>query len=151
MLCSHAYRIANSKYIYCNLEGTPIGTSLNDLSPYMCIYQKFPPNSGGNTDVTNDWVNCPKLAEYVNPRKIVLVADWQADGTYTDYPYRAAIPMAGATTDVFPYVEFETNEAESGNYADVSISYDGGVYIYCKEIPQTDIYVNVYIFVEEGA
>lgn len=150
MQCSHAYKISGSKYIFCDFEGTPSGKSNAAISPYLCFYQNFPPQSGGNIDNTAGWQGCPKLQASVNPQKTVLVADWEADGTYTDYPYRAAIPMEGATTDNFPYVEFELQEQESGNYADVCISYEGGVYIYCKEIPNYAITVNVYLYVEDG-
>ena len=150
MQCSHAYRIARSKYIFCDFEGTPTGTSNSAISPYLCIYQDFPPEMNGNIENTVGWQDCPKLQESESHQKTVLVADWAADGTYTDYPYRATIPMEGATTDNFPYVEFQQQEQESGNYADVCISYDGGVYIYCKEIPSDSITVNVYLYVESG-
>lgn len=151
MQCSYAYKIANSKYIFCDIEGTPTSTSSNEaIAPYLCIYQNFPPLGNGNIANTVGWQDCPKLQEAESHEKTVLVADWVADGTYEDYPYRAAIPMQGATTDNFPYVEFQQNEQESGNYADVCMSYDGGVYIFCKEIPSTAITVFVYLFIEDG-
>ena len=150
MQCSHAYRSGNSKYIFCDIEGEPTGTSNAAIAPYLCIYQDYPPYPNGNTTNTPDWATCWKLQEAESHEKTVLVADWAADGTYEDYPYRAAIPMEGATFDNFPYVEFQQNEQESGNFADVCISYDGGVYIFCKEIPSTAITVNVYLYVEDG-
>lgn len=150
MQCSHAYNKANSKYIFCDLEGEPSGTSNTAIAPYLCFYQNFPPAAGGNIMNTPGYADCPKLAESVSHQKTVLVVDWVADGTYTDYPYRAAIPMDGTTTDNFPYVEFQQNEQESGNFADVCISYEGGVYIFCKEIPSSAITVNVYLYVEDG-
>ena len=150
MQCSHAYRKARSKYIYCDLEEAPTGTSNSAIAPYLCIYQNFPPNDGGNNENLPAWADCFKLQESASHQKTVVVGAWAADGTYTDYPYRAAIPMDGATTDNFPYVEFEQNEQESGNFADVCISYDGGVYIFCKEIPSSSITVNVYLYVEDG-
>lgn len=149
MQCEHAYIKGDSKYIYCNIESTPSGIDLDDTTPAMCFYQDFPPGRWGNRTLLANWSECVKLRAAIDRTKTVLPTDWAADGTYTDYPYRAAIPMTGATTDMFPYVEFQQNEAESGNYADVSITYDGGVYIYCKEPPEAAITVDVYLYVEE--
>lgn len=150
MQCSHAYNRAGNPYIFCDFEGTPTGKTNDDITPFLCIYQDFPPSGPMNIANTLNWQSCYKLQEAIDPTKTVLVSAWEADGTYTDYPYRAAIPMAGATTGNFPYVEFQQNEAESGNYADVSLSYEGGVYIFCREIPDHAITVNVYLFVESG-
>lgn len=149
MQCQYAYLKGDSRYIFCSVETKPSGTSLDDETPAMCFYQEFPPARMGNKTNTVNWEGCVKLQEAIDRRKTVLPEDWNADGTYTDYPYCAAIPMVGANPDMFPYVEFEPNEAESGNYADVSITYDGGVYIYCKEPPSTAITVTVYLYVEE--
>ena len=93
MQCSHAYRIARSKYIFCDFEGTPTGTSNSAIAPYLCIYQDFPPEFGGNIDNIPGWQNCPKLQSSESHEKTVLVSDWVADGTYTDYPYCAALGL----------------------------------------------------------
>jgi len=148
MQCQYAYLLPNDKYVYCNVETRPHGNTLDDTTPSMCLYQEFPPERGGNKLNTPNWASCYKLQQAIDRQKTVLVADWAADETYIDYPYRAAIPVAGATIDMFPYVEFQQNESESGNYADVSLSYDGGVYIYAKVIPSNDITVSVYLYEE---
>ena len=150
MQCTHAYRIAGSRFLLCDIEGDPVGISNSEIAPYLCIYQDFPPDTSGNVANIAGWESCPKLQESESHQKNVLTTDWSADDTYIDYPYSAAIPMEGATTDNFPYVEFEQNEQESGNFADVCISYEGGVYIYCKEIPSSAITVNVYLYYEDG-
>lgn len=56
-----------------------------------------------------------------------------ADTTYTDYPYRAAIPLTGVTGGMMPDVVFSVEDAKSGNFSPTSASYDGGVYIYAAE------------------
>ena len=149
MQCSHAYRKKGSKYIYCDIEGCSHGSTNAAISPYLCIYQEFPPYMFGNEMNLAGWENCPKIKESEDRRHTVLPAEWAADVTYSDYPYRAAIAVEGATPDNFPYVEFEEPEQESGNYADVCLSYDGGVYIFCKTIPDHAITVSVYLYVEE--
>ena len=78
--------------------------------------------------------------------KTVLKKDWHRIPKYKDYPYMAAIPIENATDSMFPYTEFEKNEAESGNYAEICESFNGGVYIYAKEPPDKDITVNVSLF-----
>ena len=149
MECAHAYKITGSRYIYCDFEGTPHGKSLDEITPYLCFYQPFPPPFQFPVKtLLPSWIGCVKLKEEQDKRKYVRVSDWFSDGTYSDYPYRAIIPTDGATVEMFPYVEFEQPEMESGNYADVSATYDGGVYIYCKEIPDHDFYVTVNLYTE---
>lgn len=58
----------------------------------------------------------------------------------------AAIGIENATSTMFPYTEFEKNDAESGNYAEICESYNGGVYIYAKEPPDKDITVKIQLF-----
>lgn len=149
MQCTHAYLKSDSKYIYCDIEEDPRGKTLDDTTPSMCIYQEFPPWKNGNKVNLPTWTNCEKLKAAIDRTKTVLPSEWVADGTYTDYPYRAAIPVTGATADMFPYVEFEQQEAESGNYADISTSDEGVIYIYCREIPANEITVTVYLYLEE--
>lgn len=149
MECSHAYTRRNDRYIYCDFEGTPVGRTLDEITPYLCIYQPFPPPSFKPVDMLlPTWTECVKLQEERNNKKYVLVSDWQADNTYLDFPYRVRIPVSGATTDMFPYVEFEQQEQESGNFADVSATYNGGVYIYARTIPDHNFWVAVNIYQE---
>jgi len=68
----------------------------------------------------------PAIQAYNN----IAVSTWASDNTYTDYPYRAAIPISGVTADDIPEVVFDVAEATSGDYAPVSTSYNGGIYIY---------------------
>lgn len=69
----------------------------------------------------------------------VNVADIVSDETYEDYPYRADITLSGAVSGNIPAVIFSLADATSGNYAPVSSSYQGGVKIYMKEIPSSNI------------
>lgn len=149
MECPHAYTKKNSRYIYCDFEGEPQGTTLDDITPWLCFYQPFPPP--GREPVTMllpSWTGCVKLQEERNNRKYVRVSDWYSNGTYSDFPYRATIPMAEATEVIFPYVEFDQQEQESGNFADVSATYNGGVYIYAREIPDHNFWVTVNLYTE---
>lgn len=57
---------------------------------------------------------------------------WAQDATYTGFPYRAAIPLAGVTSSMIPEVIFSPNDAISGNYAPVADTATNTVYIYAK-------------------
>lgn len=63
----------------------------------------------------------------------VIESSFIADTTYSEYPYRAAISLAGVTAGMMPDVVFSVEDAESGNFSPTSASYDGGVYIYAVE------------------
>lgn len=78
--------------------------------------------------------------------KAVTSDSWKKIPRYTDYPYIAAVPIEKARSDMFPYTEFAQNEAESGNYAEICESFNGGVYLFAKEPPEKDITVKIHLF-----
>lgn len=65
----------------------------------------------------------------------VAVASFVADSTYTDFPYRASVPLTGVTSSMTPEVVFGVTEAMSSTFAPVAETYNGGVYIYASEVP----------------
>ena len=65
----------------------------------------------------------------------VATSAWASDTTYTDYPYRASIVIDGCTANHIPEVTFALADATSGNFAPITETYDGGVYIYAIEQP----------------
>lgn len=69
----------------------------------------------------------------------VNITDIVSDETYEDYPYRADVPLSGVNTAHIPTVMFNAEDAVSGNYAPVSSTYNGGVSIYMKSVPEADI------------
>ena len=69
----------------------------------------------------------------------VEAASFTADETYGDFPYRAAVPLAGAAEAMTPEVVFGAADAMSGTFAPVAESYAGGVYIYAAEIPSAAV------------
>jgi len=64
-----------------------------------------------------------------------------SDETYEDYPYRADIPLGGAATSYIPAVMFDAEDALSGNYAPVSKTYNGGVSVYMKSVPSSNVMI----------
>lgn len=62
-------------------------------------------------------------------------ATFVADSTYADYGYRAPVALTGVTASMFPEVVLSPSDAVSGNFAPVSQTYAGGVYIYAQSKP----------------
>jgi hypothetical protein len=71
--------------------------------------------------------------------KSVATSAWLSDSTYTDFPYRAAVPCAGVTAAHFAQVALAPDDALGGNLAPVCLSYDGGIYLYAKAVPTATI------------
>ena len=69
----------------------------------------------------------------------VATSSWASDTTYTDYPYRASIPITGCTANHIPEVVFSLTDAISGTFSLVAETYAGGVYIYASEKPSAAI------------
>ena len=60
------------------------------------------------------------------------VNNWESDTTYADYPYKATIAATDVKSTMVAEVVYDMADAESGNYASVCNTFDGGVYIYSK-------------------
>lgn len=75
----------------------------------------------------------------------VEAASFTADETYGDFPYRAAVPLAGAAEAMTPEVVFGVTDAMSGTFAPVAESYAGGVYIYAAELPSAAVTIPTII------
>lgn len=78
-----------------------------------------------------------KRLTFVNTN--VAASAWAADETYTDYPYRAAIPLTGVTAASFAEVVLSPADAVSGAYAPVCETYAGGIYLYANAVPSADM------------
>lgn len=71
----------------------------------------------------------------------VYTEDWEEDPDEINaaFPYRASVPLEGVTENMFTSVVFDIDDACSGNYAPVTQSDAGVVYIYASEIPADSI------------
>lgn len=77
---------------------------------------------------------------------------WVADTTFAEYPYRAAAVVSGAAENMLANVVYAPTESDSGDYSKQTAAYDGGVYIYAKEVPAAAItLLTVYLFPVGGA
>lgn len=67
----------------------------------------------------------------------VAVSAFVADTTYEDYPFRASVPLEGVLSSMIPEVVFSLLDATSGLFAPVAESYNGGVYLYAADKPES--------------
>lgn len=76
---------------------------------------------------------------------IVSKASFVADTTYSDFPFRAGVQLDGVLETMTPEVIFGVADATSGNFAPVSESYTGGIYLYTESVPESDITIPTII------
>lgn len=62
----------------------------------------------------------------------VVANNWVADNTYSNYPFKCDIPLAGVTASTVVDVIFNLEDATSGDYAPICATLDGIVTIYGK-------------------
>lgn len=62
-----------------------------------------------------------------------------SNDTYEDFPYRAAVPLSGVIESMIPEVVMGVIDAMSGNFAPISETFNGGIYLYAADIPEDDI------------
>lgn len=75
----------------------------------------------------------------------VAVSTWADDSTYEDYPYRAAVALSGVTAAMIPEVVFGVAAMSENSFAPVAECYNGGVYIYAADVPESTITIPTII------
>ena len=82
----------------------------------------------GEEIVSNAYNNITTSLKFTN----ITVNNWVSDTTYADYPYKATIVSPLVSSMMVAEVVYRLADAESGNYASVCETFNGGVYIYSK-------------------
>ena len=77
--------------------------------------------------------------------KTIATSAWASDTTYADYPYRASVALPPITAVSFVEIVFSPTDATSGNFAPVCDTYNGGIYIYAKAVPDAAITIPTII------
>lgn len=77
--------------------------------------------------------------------KTIATSAWASDTTYADYPYRASVALPPITAVSFAEIVFSPTDATSGNFAPVCDTYNGGIYIYAKAVPDAVITIPTII------
>ena len=76
---------------------------------------------------------------------VAAVSAWAEDSTYEDYPYRAAVALSGVTAAMIPEVVFGLAAMSENSFAPVAECYNGGVYIYAADVPESTITIPTII------
>lgn len=78
---------------------------------------------------------------------VVYPSAFQADLTYDEqgYGYRAEVALDGVIDSMIPEVIFGMADAAGGVFAPVAKSYNGGVYLYASDVPESDITIPTII------
>ena len=69
----------------------------------------------------------------------VSASQFVSNPTYEDYGFRASVPLSGVTSTMIPEVVLSLTDAVSGIFAPVAESYNGGVYLYASDVPESAI------------
>ena len=77
--------------------------------------------------------------------KTIATSAWASDTTYADYPYRASVALPPITAVSFVEIVFSPVDATSGNFAPVCDTYNGGIYVYAKAVPDAAITIPTII------
>lgn len=75
----------------------------------------------------------------------VPASAFSADSTYPDYPYRAAVALAGVLESMIPEVVFSVSALISTGFAPVARCFDGGVYIWADSVPSGDVSIHTIL------
>lgn len=105
---------------------------------------EFHINDASGNDVTLETIGAQERF-LCGRNKTIATSAWASDTTYTDYPYRAAVACADVTANMFAEVVLSPTDATSGNFAPVCDTYNGGIYIYAKAVPDAVITIPTII------
>lgn len=86
-----------------------------------------------------------ELKKLVFSNVSVAKSAWVEDTTYSDYPYRAAVPLTGVLASMIPEVIFSVAALSDNGFAPVTECYNGGVYIYADSAPDATITIPTII------
>ena len=158
-----------------NIGAVPFGSNLKILGHFNTVAElqaSAPQNVGDAYSVgasvpyklyifdglTESWLDYGYIhSQDINARFVQNVAiaksAWSQDTTaLPGYSYKARITLADSTTDSFPIVVFESEQAFSGNFAPMSFAFTGYLEVFAKSIPTKDInIVTATVIVGGGA
>lgn len=64
---------------------------------------------------------------------------------YEDYGYKGTVALTGVLSNMTPEVVFGMTEATSGVFAPIAECYNGGIYLYANEVPDSSITIPTII------
>ena len=105
---------------------------------------EFHINDASGNDVTLETIGAQERF-LCGRNKTIATSAWASDTTYTEYPYRASVALPPITALSFVEIVFSPADATSGNFAPVCDTYNGGIYVYAKAVPDAAITIPTII------
>ena len=84
-----------------------------------------------------------ELKKLVFESTVVQTTAFNETNSYEDFPHRAAVTLSGVTSGMIPEVVFLPDNV--GLFAPIAESYNGGIYIYASEIPESAVTIPTII------
>lgn len=142
--------IADKAITASQLEDNAVETAkIKDLNVTAA---KLAADSVQTAKIKDENVTRAKLAMDAKMRSFINVSVpvdlWEADSTYSDFQFRAAIALSGVTANDYVSVVLAPDDSLSGNFAPVATSYDGGVYLYATEQPNTQLIIQTIVCIK---
>lgn len=86
-----------------------------------------------------------ELKKLMFENTVVPTSAFAVDATYDDYGYKATVPLTGVIDSMIPEVILGVVDASSGIFAPACEAYNGGVYLYASEVPDSAITIPTII------
>ena len=80
--------------------------------------------------------------------KIVQTIDWIEDTPYEEYPYYAIISCPNLTSNYYPEVIFNLQDAKSGYFAPICESMTDGIKIFASDIIEENVIIPTIICIK---
>lgn len=104
------------------------------------------PPAGGVSSVNGE--SGAVVTRVIAQNVVVSSSDWieQSQPTNPGFPWAASKAISNVTASMMPMVTFAAQDAASGLFAPVADTYSGGVYIYAKRKPASNITIPIIVF-----
>lgn len=98
--------------------------------------------AGNGIKIENDIINATLDANSLKFNDVIVeTSTFTLDNVYSDFPYKADITLDDVTEEMFPIVIFNAQDAMSGIYSFMVESFNGGVRIWSKYIPDSTLII----------
>lgn len=144
-LCKEQVQLAKNEVVNAQQEVTNAQEQVTLATNQVDLAKQEVVNAKHYADLAAESASLSQKIRVIN-NIVVPVASWVSNSSST-YSQKALISIDNVTVNQIVDVYFAESEAVSGNYSPVTDSVDGGVYIYAKEVPTSDITIpSILIF-----
>lgn len=120
-----------------NMNGQPISGLNSPTKDTQAANKRYVDGTAANAETNAKAYSEQKKLQFLDTA--VATSSFVFDSTYADYPYRAAVELSGVTSTMTPEVVFPVSALADNEFAPVAECYNGGVYIYAADVPESEI------------